>query len=209
MSFILVTIIIIIIIILLLLLVNIIIHDVVHTSRSFDFCSSNYKRWSQRPCLWNAAGAALSPVRRRILMLRTAVPVALTITRSCQAYEQDFLRCATVAWGQMLPTMRITSGFSRSTLNMAAVGSFETSSALPHRHSISKDFKLVPNFTHLDGQGFLSLHSRCAFHLQASAAWQNGAQGSLPPSVRPRHGHTGCSRTVALPVGWSVQQAAY
>lgn len=60
---------------------------------------------------------------------------------------------------------------------MAAVGSFETSAATPHRHSISEDLNLQLSYTALDGLGFLSFRSRCAFHLQASAAWQSSVQG--------------------------------
>jgi hypothetical protein len=58
------------------------------------------------------------------------------------------------------------SGFPLSTLNMAAVGSFETSASTAPPTQHLRRLNLVPNYTHLDGLGFLSLHSRCAFHLQ-------------------------------------------
>jgi len=140
------------------------------------------KSRSRRPCMLNAAGAVLSPIRRHIRMWRnicryscTRYPCAVPATSSGSGGHKKPSSLGTVSsavWRcgvgrDVADVSNGCSGFSRSTLNMTAVGSFETSAATPHRHRISEDFNLEPSYTVLDELGFLSFHSRCAFHLQA------------------------------------------
>jgi hypothetical protein len=129
----------------------IIVRNVVHTARSFGFYSSSYRYRSRRPCLWTAAGAALSPVRRHIFMLRNICGYSSGSDRhkELSSLGTRSAMCHCGVGRDVADVSNDCSGFSRSTLNMVAVGSFETSAVtLPtdtasHKTLISYPFILL------------------------------------------------------------------
>ena len=128
---------------------KIIIRNVVHTARSFGYYSSSYKCRSRRPCLWNAAGAAFSPVRRHIFMLlnicgyNSGSNICGYNSGSNRHKELSSLgtrsaMCHCGVGRDVADVSNDCSGFSRSTLNMLAVGSFETSAITPPTDTASQ-----------------------------------------------------------------------
>jgi len=155
---------------------------VVHTIQSFGFYSSNYKKSVPKTlsveCSWSCLVTCSTTSACDVTSVGTAVPgirVRSTLPALAVGGHKKLSSWGTISsavWhcgvgADVADVSNGCSGFSRSTLNMAALGSFETSAATPHRHRISEDFNPEPTYTVLDGLGFLSFHSRRAFHLQA------------------------------------------